>query len=37
MSHLDQVLQRIDADLDSSLERLFQWLTDPLDLHRSRL
>ncbi|MBL0406128.1 M20/M25/M40 family metallo-hydrolase [Microvirga aerilata] len=29
MSHLDQVLQRIDSDLDSSLERLFQWLEVP--------
>jgi acetylornithine deacetylase/succinyl-diaminopimelate desuccinylase-like protein len=29
MSHLDQVLQRIDADIDTSLERLFQWLKVP--------
>lgn len=29
MSQLDQVLQRIDSDLDSSLERLFQWLKVP--------
>ena len=29
MSQLDQVLQRIDSDLDSSLERLFEWLTIP--------
>ncbi|MBD2748100.1 M20/M25/M40 family metallo-hydrolase [Microvirga sp. BT688] len=29
MSKLDQVLQRIDSDLDSSLERLFQWLKVP--------
>src|SRR3954452_23783271 len=29
MSQLDQVLARIDADLDSSLARLFQWLKIP--------
>jgi len=29
MSSLDQVLSKIDADLDSSLERLFQWLKVP--------
>ncbi|WP_201863361.1 M20/M25/M40 family metallo-hydrolase [Microvirga soli] len=29
MSQIDQVLQRIDSDLDSSLERLFQWLKVP--------
>jgi acetylornithine deacetylase/succinyl-diaminopimelate desuccinylase-like protein len=29
MSHLDQVLQRIDADLDESLARLFDWLKIP--------
>ncbi|RDI58656.1 M20/M25/M40 family metallo-hydrolase [Microvirga subterranea] len=29
MSHLDQVLSKIDADLDGSLERLFQWLKVP--------
>ena len=29
MSQLDQVLSKIDADLDSSLERLFQWLKVP--------
>ncbi len=29
MSQLDQVLKRIDSDLDSSLERLFQWLKVP--------
>jgi acetylornithine deacetylase/succinyl-diaminopimelate desuccinylase-like protein len=29
MSKLDQVLSKIDADLDSSLERLFQWLKVP--------
>ena len=29
MSQLDQVLARIDADLDTSLERLFGWLKIP--------
>lgn len=29
MSQLDQVLSKIDADLDTSLERLFQWLKVP--------
>jgi len=29
MSQLDQVLSKIDADLDASLERLFQWLKVP--------
>jgi acetylornithine deacetylase/succinyl-diaminopimelate desuccinylase-like protein len=29
MSHLDQVLSKIDSDLDASLERLFQWLKMP--------
>lgn len=29
MSHLDQVLQTIDADLDGSLGRLFAWLKIP--------
>ena len=29
MSSLDQVLARIDADLDASLERLFAWLRIP--------
>lgn len=29
MSHLDQVLAKIDTDLDASLERLFQWLEVP--------
>ncbi|WP_243375195.1 dipeptidase [Microvirga solisilvae] len=29
MSQLDQVLSKIDADLDASLERLFQWLKMP--------
>ena len=29
MSQLDQVLAKIDADLDSSLQRLFQWLRIP--------
>ena len=29
MSQLDQVLARIDADLDSSLDRLFAWLRIP--------
>jgi acetylornithine deacetylase/succinyl-diaminopimelate desuccinylase-like protein len=29
MSHLDQVLAKIDADLDASLARLFQWLEVP--------
>jgi acetylornithine deacetylase/succinyl-diaminopimelate desuccinylase-like protein len=29
MSQLDQVLSRIDADLDQSLERLFDWLKIP--------
>ncbi|MFC4173718.1 M20/M25/M40 family metallo-hydrolase [Microvirga sp. GCM10011540] len=29
MSQLDQVLSKIDADLDQSLERLFQWLKVP--------
>ncbi len=29
MSQLDQVLSKIDADLDGSLERLFQWLKVP--------
>jgi acetylornithine deacetylase/succinyl-diaminopimelate desuccinylase-like protein len=29
MSHLDQVLAKIDADLDASLGRLFQWLEVP--------
>jgi acetylornithine deacetylase/succinyl-diaminopimelate desuccinylase-like protein len=29
MSALDQVLARIDADLDASLERLFAWLRIP--------
>src|SRR5699024_7905836 len=29
MSQLDQVLSKIDADLDASLDRLFQWLKVP--------
>jgi acetylornithine deacetylase/succinyl-diaminopimelate desuccinylase-like protein len=29
MSKLDQVLSKIDSDLDASLERLFQWLKVP--------
>src|SRR4051812_35127686 len=29
MSHLDQVLRTIDADLDGSLQRLFTWLKIP--------
>ncbi|WP_262027502.1 M20/M25/M40 family metallo-hydrolase [Microvirga sp. Mcv34] len=29
MSQLDQVLSKIDSDLDASLERLFQWLKVP--------
>lgn len=29
MSQLDQVLSKIDADLDASLERLFHWLKVP--------
>jgi len=29
MPHLDQVLDRLDADLDASLARLFEWLKIP--------
>ena len=29
MSHLDSVLARIDADLDASVARLFDWLRIP--------
>jgi acetylornithine deacetylase/succinyl-diaminopimelate desuccinylase-like protein len=29
MSRLDQVLQKLDSDLDASVERLFQWLRIP--------
>ena len=37
MSHLDAVLDRIDADLDQSLDRLFAFLRIPLHFHGQRL